>query len=155
MPENESPASDARGGEPVGVFTLRTLVLDIEDHPSFTWRLDEARTLTELTTKPLVLTGGARYALSVGFTVGDAILSGLTYTATVHRAGAQVDVTSTPLGAYRPQAVDHRVRFPLDGWYEVPSGTPSSGDYTVRGTFTDDDGTALATLEYAFQIHPD
>jgi len=168
MPENESLSTDARDRDPRGdadvtpeeiktadAFTLHTLVLDIENRPSATWRLDDTQALAELTTKPLVLAGGVHYALSVGFTVGDAIVSGLTYTATAYRDGIQVDVTALELGSYGPQAVDQRLRFPSHGWQETPSGIPSHGTYTVSGVFTDDDGTVLGALEYTFQITED
>ncbi|XP_044493414.1 rho GDP-dissociation inhibitor 1-like [Mangifera indica] len=92
---------------------------------------------------------GSRYQLKLTFTVLHNIVSGLTYSNTVWKAGLQVDQSKGMLGTFAPQrepyvhTLDEEI---------TPSGVLARGIYSAKLKFEDDDRRCHMELKYSFEI---
>ncbi|KAJ4728298.1 Rho GDP-dissociation inhibitor 1-like protein [Melia azedarach] len=92
---------------------------------------------------------GSRYQLKITFSVLHNIVSGLTYSNTVWKAGLQVDQSKGMLGNFAPQrepyvhSLDEEI---------TPSGVLARGIYSAKLKFEDDDRRCHMELKYSFEI---
>ncbi|XP_021722224.1 rho GDP-dissociation inhibitor 1-like [Chenopodium quinoa] len=92
---------------------------------------------------------GSQYRFKLAFTVKYNIVSGLTYSNTVWRAGIQVDQSEGMLGTFAPQQqpyvhlLDEEI---------TPSGALARGVYSAKLRFVDDDKKCHMELSYTFEI---
>ncbi|ESR57017.1 hypothetical protein WN944_016663 [Citrus x changshan-huyou] len=92
---------------------------------------------------------GSRFQLKLTFNVMHNIVSGLTYSNTVWKAGLQVDQSKGMLGTFAPQ------REPYVHTLEeetTPSGVLARGLYSAKLKFEDDDRRCHMELNYSFEI---
>lgn len=92
---------------------------------------------------------GTQYCLKMTFSVQHNIVSGLTYSNTVWKAGLQVDQSKGMLGTFAPQ------RDPYTHTLEeetTPSGLLARGIYSAKLKFEDDDKRCHLELDYLFEI---
>ncbi|KAK4344735.1 hypothetical protein RND71_034911 [Anisodus tanguticus] len=92
---------------------------------------------------------GSEYRLKLTFSVLHNIVSGLSYTNTVWKAGLQIDQSKGMLGTFAPQ------REPYIHMLEeeiIPSGALARGTYTAKLKFVDDDKRCHLELNYLFEI---
>ncbi|GMJ09055.1 SUPERCENTIPEDE1 [Hibiscus trionum] len=92
---------------------------------------------------------GSRYQLKLTFSVLHNIVSGLTYSNTVWKAGLKVDQNKGMLGTFAPQ------REPYEHILDeetTPSGVLARGIYSANLKFEDDDRRCHMELKYAFEI---
>lgn len=92
---------------------------------------------------------GSEYHLKLTFSVLHNILSGLTYTNTVWKAGIQVDQSRGMLGTFAPQKAPYVHTLEEE---TTPSGVLARGVYTAKLKFEDDDKRRHLELNYAFEI---
>ncbi|GMI66421.1 SUPERCENTIPEDE1 [Hibiscus trionum] len=92
---------------------------------------------------------GSRYQLKLTFSVLHNIVSGLTYSNTVWKAGLKVDQNKGMLGTFAPR------REPYEHFLDeetTPSGVLARGIYSANLKFEDDDRRCHMELKYAFEI---
>ncbi|KAJ8749116.1 hypothetical protein K2173_013723 [Erythroxylum novogranatense] len=92
---------------------------------------------------------GSRYRMKLTFSVLHNIVSGLTYSNTVWKAGLQVDQSKEMLGTFAPQREPyvHTLKEEI-----TPSGLLARGTYSARLKFEDDDRRCHMELKYSFEI---
>ncbi|EOX94369.1 hypothetical protein QUC31_004506 [Theobroma cacao] len=92
---------------------------------------------------------GSQYQLKLSFSVLHNIVSGLTYSNTVWKAGLQVDQNKGMLGTFAPQREPYV--YILDE-ETTPSGVLARGIYSAKLKFEDDDRRCHMELNYSFEI---
>ncbi|KAJ0053492.1 rho GDP-dissociation inhibitor 1-like [Pistacia vera] len=92
---------------------------------------------------------GSRYQLKLTFTVLHNIVSGLTYSNTVWKAGLQVDQSKGMLGTFAPQREPYEHTLDEE---TTPSGVLARGIYSAKLKFEDDDRRCHMELKYSFEI---
>ncbi|KAG6509329.1 rho GDP-dissociation inhibitor 1-like [Zingiber officinale] len=92
---------------------------------------------------------GSHYKLKFTFVVRNNIVSGLSYTNTVWKAGIKVDKTKDMLGTFSPQLETYT----YETLEEItPSGLFVRGSYSARMKFVDDDDKCYLEINYGFDI---
>ncbi|KNA11732.1 hypothetical protein SOVF_132410 [Spinacia oleracea] len=91
----------------------------------------------------------SQYRFKLAFTVKYNIVSGLTYSNTVWRAGVQVDQSEGMLGTFAPQPLPY---IHLLDEETTPSGALARGVYSAKLRFVDDDKKCHMELSYTFEI---
>ncbi|KAE8681754.1 Rho GDP-dissociation inhibitor 1 [Hibiscus syriacus] len=92
---------------------------------------------------------GSRYQLKLTFSVLHNIVSGLTYSNTVWKAGLKVDQNKGMLGTFAPQREPYVHILDEE---TTPSGVLARGIYSANLKFEDDDRRCHMELKYAFEI---
>ncbi|KHG27384.1 Rho GDP-dissociation inhibitor 1 -like protein [Gossypium arboreum] len=92
---------------------------------------------------------GSRYQLKLTFSVLHNIVSGLTYSNTVWKAGLKVDQNKGMLGTFAPQREPYVHVLDEE---TTPSGVLARGIYSANLKFEDDDRRCHMELKYAFEI---
>ncbi|KAL5860013.1 hypothetical protein ACOSQ4_001309 [Xanthoceras sorbifolium] len=92
---------------------------------------------------------GSRYQLKLTFSVLHNIVSGLTYSNTVWKAGLQVDQSKGMLGTFAPQREPYVHSLEEE---TTPSGVLARGIYSAKLKFEDDDKRCHMELDYSFEI---
>ncbi|KAI9181626.1 hypothetical protein LWI28_016874 [Acer negundo] len=92
---------------------------------------------------------GSQYQLKLTFSVLHNIVSGLTYSNTVWKAGLKVDQMKGMLGTYAPQREPYVYSLEEE---TTPSGVLARGIYSAKLKFEDDDKRCHMELEYSFEI---
>ncbi|XP_022771311.1 rho GDP-dissociation inhibitor 1-like [Durio zibethinus] len=95
------------------------------------------------------LNEGSRYQLKLTFSVLHNIVSGLTYSNTVWKAGLQVDQNNGMLGTFAPQREPYVHILDEE---TTPSGVLARGIYSATLKFEDDDRRCHMELKYSFEI---
>ncbi|XVF81027.1 hypothetical protein PTKIN_Ptkin15bG0123400 [Pterospermum kingtungense] len=92
---------------------------------------------------------GSRYQLKLTFSVLHNIVSGLTYSNSVWKAGLQVDQNKGMLGTFAPQREPY---VHIMDEETTPSGVMARGIYFAKLKFEDDDRRCHMELKYSFEI---
>ncbi|KAK2648881.1 hypothetical protein Ddye_016370 [Dipteronia dyeriana] len=92
---------------------------------------------------------GSQYQLKLTFSVLHNIVSGLTYSNTVWKAGLEVDQMKGMLGTYAPQREPYVYSLEEE---TTPSGVLARGIYSAKLKFEDDDKRCHMELKYSFEI---
>ncbi|KAK3193476.1 hypothetical protein Dsin_024786 [Dipteronia sinensis] len=92
---------------------------------------------------------GSQYQLKLTFSVLHNIVSGLTYSNTVWKAGIKVDQMEGMLGTYAPQREPYVYSLEEE---TTPSGVLARGIYSAKLKFEDDDKRCHMELKYSFEI---
>ncbi|KAL4352849.1 hypothetical protein GQ457_06G028690 [Hibiscus cannabinus] len=92
---------------------------------------------------------GSQYQLKLTFSVLHNIVSGLTYSNTVWKAGLKVDQNKGMLGTFAPQREPYEQILDEE---TTPSGVLARGIYSANLKFEDDDRRCHMELKYAFEI---
>ncbi|KAK8711663.1 hypothetical protein V6N13_146938 [Hibiscus sabdariffa] len=91
----------------------------------------------------------SQYQLKLTFSVLHNIVSGLTYSNTVWKAGLKVDQNKGMLGTFAPQREPYEQILDEE---TTPSGVLARGIYSANLKFEDDDRRCHMELKYAFEI---
>ncbi|PWN24012.1 putative rho GDP dissociation inhibitor [Microstroma glucosiphilum] len=106
--------------------------------------------LEALKKNPITIKEGVEYSVSISFSVGSDVLSGLKYLHVVKRAGVTVDKLEEMIGSYGPRNEPYEKKFVQE---EAPSGMLArSGTNVVRSRVVDDDGAVYADWTWAFKV---
>ncbi|KAF7804613.1 rho GDP-dissociation inhibitor 1-like [Senna tora] len=92
---------------------------------------------------------GSLYQLKLKFSVLHNIVSGLTYSNTVWKAGLQVDESKGMLGTFAPQKEPYVYALNEE---TTPSGALARGIYSAKLKFEDDDRRCHLEIKYSFEI---
>ncbi|KAE8692177.1 hypothetical protein F3Y22_tig00110858pilonHSYRG00203 [Hibiscus syriacus] len=92
---------------------------------------------------------GSRYQLKIKFSVLHNIVSGLTYSNTVWKAGLKVGQNKGMLGTFAPRREPYMHILDEE---TTPSGVLARGIYSANLKFEDDDRRCHMELKYAFEI---
>ncbi|KAK8565267.1 hypothetical protein V6N13_020388 [Hibiscus sabdariffa] len=92
---------------------------------------------------------GSQYQLKLTFSVLHNIVSGLTYSYTVWKAGLKVDQNKGMLGTFAPQREPYVLFLDEE---TTPSEVLARGIYSANLKFEDDDQRCHMELKYAFEI---
>ncbi|GLU03699.1 hypothetical protein SLE2022_208850 [Rubroshorea leprosula] len=92
---------------------------------------------------------GSQYRLKLTFSVLHNIVSGLSYSNTVWKAGLQVDQSKGMLGTFAPQREPYVHTLDEE---TTPSGVLARGIYSAILKFEDDDRRCHMELKYSFEI---
>ncbi|TXG63868.1 hypothetical protein EZV62_010862 [Acer yangbiense] len=92
---------------------------------------------------------GSQYQLKLTFSVLHNIVSGLTYSNTVWKAGLKVDQMKGMLGTYAPQREPYVYSLEEE---TTPTGVLARGIYSAKLKFEDDDKRCHMELKYSFEI---
>ncbi|KAK8588393.1 hypothetical protein V6N13_087321 [Hibiscus sabdariffa] len=92
---------------------------------------------------------GSQYQLKLTFSVLHNIVSGLTYSNTVWKAGLKVDQNKGMLGTFAPQREPYEQILDEE---TTPSGVLARGIYSANLKLEDDDRRCYMELKYAFEI---
>ena len=133
-------------------LVIHSLALESEQLPDgrVGIQLDRPGELEKVAKTPLQITEGIEYAVTIQFTVGREVLSGLKYIHVVKRAGIAVDRMEEMIGSYPPRAEPYTKRFAPN---TAPSGfLARSGTNSVRSRIVDDDGTTYADFTWSFKF---
>lgn len=134
-------------------LTLHSLALISSSAPGgrVSINLEQGKEALEALKKnPITIKEGVEYNVSISFSVGAEVLSGLKYLHVVKRAGVTVDKLEEMIGSYGPRAEAYEKKFVQE---EAPSGMLArSGTNTVRSRVMDDDGTVYADWTWAFKV---
>uniref|UniRef100_A0A7N0ZWC1 Rho GDP-dissociation inhibitor 1 n=1 Tax=Kalanchoe fedtschenkoi TaxID=63787 RepID=A0A7N0ZWC1_KALFE len=95
------------------------------------------------------LAEGSKYQLKLTFTVLHNLVSGLTYSNTVWKAGVQVDKSKGMLGTFAPHKEPYVYKLDEE---TTPSGVLARGIYSAKLKFEDDDRRSHMELDYTFEI---
>ena len=133
-------------------LVIHSLALESEQLPDgrVGIQLDRPGELEKVAKMPLQITEGIEYAVTIQFTVGREVLSGLKYIHVVKRAGIAVDRIEEMKRSYPHLDAPYTMRFAPN---TAPSGfLARSGTNTVRSRVVDDDGTTYADFTWSFKF---